>query len=65
MSSEKNDETGQTGNHRQQDTLARIKAALMAERIAVTDITGEDTGTDPYNSSGRRAAGYAWGNRTR
>lgn len=34
---------------RRQSVLARIEAALLADKLTVLELSEENTGTDPYN----------------
>jgi hypothetical protein len=49
---------------RRQTVLAQIEAALLADKLAVMDLSDENTGTDPYNS-GVYPRVQAWGKRPR
>jgi len=55
------------GDRRRDDTLTRLRSALAGQRLSLLDLTGEDTGTDPYNSGVHRALAqtYAWRKRAR
>jgi hypothetical protein len=54
-------------DRRRDDTLNRIRTALLRDRLAVTSLSDENTGTDPYNSGVHRALAKAhvWGKRPR
>ncbi len=41
---------------RRQTVLARLEAALLAEKLSVTKFSEESTGTDPYNTARIRTA---------
>ena len=43
-------------SERRNRVLARIEAALRAERLSVIDLAGDDPGGDPYNKGTARAA---------
>ncbi|HTQ36640.1 MAG TPA: hypothetical protein VMH77_06355 [Steroidobacteraceae bacterium] len=55
------------GDQRHRDTLARLRDALVQDRLKVMDLSGERTGTDPYNSGVHRALGngQVWDKRSR
>ena len=55
------------GDQRRSETLERIRAALLDERLAVMEFSGENTGTDPYNSGVHRTLGRGevWSKRSR
>ena len=59
-----NPPAGQKPLDRQQATLLRIQAALLADRLAVIDLAGENTGSDPYNSSSNRSNRAVWNKRS-
>lgn len=40
---------------RRDDTINRLRSALLKDRLAVMALTDENTGTDPYNSGVHRA----------
>lgn len=44
---------------RRDDTISRIRTALIQDRLTVVSLTEEDTGTDPYNSGVHRALAKA------
>ncbi len=52
---------------RREDTLNRIRSALVEERLEVVSAGAENTGTDPYNSGIHRAlaSGHVWTKRSR
>ena len=52
--------------HRE-DTFMRLRSALLEDRLAVLELSGENTGTDPYNSGVHRAMakGHVWNKRSR
>lgn len=52
---------------RREDTLNRIRSALVEERLAVVSTSEENTGTDPYNSGIHRALATreVWSKRSR
>ena len=53
---------------RREDTLNRIRSALVEERLAVVSANEENTGTDPYNSGIHRALAsshHVWNKRSR
>ena len=52
---------------RRDDTLTRIRSALLEDRLAVMAFTNENTGSDPYNSGVHRALAKAhvWSKRSR
>lgn len=54
-------------DRRREDTLTRLRNALLEERLAVLELSDESTGTDPYNSGIRRGphAFNGWGKRSR
>lgn len=52
-------------DQRRHDTLNRLRAALLADRLSVLELTGENTGTDPYNSGSVRAPSHVWRRRSR
>jgi hypothetical protein len=52
-------------DERRGDTLNRLRAALLADRLSVLEFTGENTGTDPYNSGSMRGASHVWRRRSR
>jgi len=54
-------------NARRDDTLTRLRTALLEDRLAVMEISGESTGTDPYNSGVHRAMvkAHVWNKRSR
>jgi hypothetical protein len=54
-------------DQRRSETLERIRAALLDERLAVLELSGEATGTDPYNSGVHRTLGRGdvWSKRSR
>jgi hypothetical protein len=54
-------------DRRRNETLERIRAALLDERLAVLELSGETTGTDPYNSGVHRTLGRGdvWSKRSR
>jgi hypothetical protein len=43
------------GDQRRDDTINRLRTALIKDRLAVISLTDENTGTDPYNSGVHRA----------
>jgi hypothetical protein len=43
------------GDKRRDDTISRIRTALIQDRLTVMSLTEENTGTDPYNSGVHRA----------
>jgi hypothetical protein len=49
------------------NTLTRIRAALLEDRLSAMALTEENTGNDPYNSGVHRALGKAtvWTKRSR
>jgi hypothetical protein len=49
---------------RRQTVLAQIEAALLADKLAITDLVEENAGTDPYNS-GVYPKAQVWGNKRR
>jgi hypothetical protein len=55
------------GDQRRNQTLTRIRAALLQDKLAVMTLTNENTGTDPYNSGVHQALGKAtaWHRRSR
>jgi hypothetical protein len=61
------EETASGSDKRRDDTITRIRAALLDERLAVMELSGENPGTDPYNSGVHRALSKAhdWGKRSR
>lgn len=40
---------------RRDDTISRIRSALLRDRLTVMSLGDENTGTDPYNSGVHRA----------
>lgn len=52
---------------RRDETITRIRAALLNDRLEVMDLSGENTGTDPYNSGIHRvlAKSEVWNKRSR
>jgi hypothetical protein len=54
-------------DRRRDETLTRIRSALLEERLAVVTSSGENTGTDPYNSGVHRAlsGAHSWSKRSR
>jgi hypothetical protein len=52
-------------DERRDDTLNRLRAALLSDRLSVLELTGENTGTDPYNSGGMRGPSHVWRRRAR
>lgn len=52
---------------RRDDTLTRIRGALLEERLSVLAVSGENCGTDPYNSGIHRALAktQVWSKRSR
>ena len=60
-------ENPSAGDQRRSETLERIRAALLDQRLAVLEISGESTGTDPYNSGVHRTLGRGdvWSKRSR
>ncbi len=62
-----NSNTEADSDRRRDDTLSRIRAALLQDRLTVTVLTDENAGTDPYNSGVHRALAKAhvWGKRSR
>ncbi len=50
-----------------QNTITRIRSALLEDRLAAMSLTDENTGSDPYNSGVHRALGKAtvWTRRSR
>jgi hypothetical protein len=59
--------TSPAGDQRRDDTLMRLRAALLEDRLTLMEVTGEQTGTDPYNSGVHRAMARAdvWSKRSR
>lgn len=49
---------------RRQTVLAQIEAALLSDKLAVMNLSEENTGTDPYNS-GIYPKAQAWGTKPR
>jgi hypothetical protein len=39
---------------RRNTILAQIEAALLADKLSLEEVSQQVTGTDPYNSGGRR-----------
>lgn len=56
---------GAKADQRRDDTLNRLRAALLADRLTVLDFSNENTGTDPYNSGGARGSSHIWRRRSR
>ncbi len=56
-----------SAERRREDTLARLRSALLEDRLAVLELSGENTGTDPYNSGVHRVLGkgLVWNKRSR
>jgi hypothetical protein len=52
-------------DRRRNDTLNRLRAALLEDRLAVLQLSGENTGTDPYNSGIMRGPSHLWRTRSR
>lgn len=54
-------------DRRRDETITRIRTALLNDRLAVMDLSGENTGTDPYNSGVHRvlARPEVWNKRSR
>jgi len=46
-------------DQRRDDTINRLRSALLQERLAVISLTDENSGTDPYNSGVHRALAKA------
>ncbi len=44
---------------RRDETIKRLRSALMHDRLAVMALTDENAGTDPYNSGIHRALAKA------
>jgi len=59
--------TARAADRRRDDTLTRLRSALLEDRLAVLDLASENTGTDPYNSGVHRtlAKGHVWDKRSR
>jgi hypothetical protein len=55
------------GDQRRDQTITRIRSALLQNKLAVMSLTDENPGTDPYNSGVHRALGKAtaWNRRSR
>jgi hypothetical protein len=47
------------GDVRRDETISRLRSALMHDRLSVMALTDENTGTDPYNSGVHRALAKA------
>jgi hypothetical protein len=54
-------------NKRRDDTITRIRTALLRDRLAVVSLSDENAGTDPYNSGVHRALAkdHVWRKRSR
>lgn len=52
---------------RREDTFTRLRSALLEDRLALLELSSENTGTDPYNSGVHRAMAKAhvWSKRSR
>ncbi len=53
---------------RRDSTINRLRDALITDKLAVMDFSGEGTGADPYNSGKHRtldAKAPIWGKRPR
>jgi hypothetical protein len=61
------DSDASDANKRRDDTLTRIRSALLENRLSVVALSSENTGTDPYNSGVHRALAKAhvWSKRSR
>jgi len=58
-------ETGSTARiDRRQTVLAQIEAALLADKLAVLELSEDHAGTDPYNRT-QRAVGFGSARRGR
>lgn len=59
---------GDSGDLRRDSTINRLRDALINDKLAVMDFTGEGTGADPYNSGRHRTldpTAAIWGKRPR
>ena len=61
------DTAGAKADTRQRDTLARLRSALLEQRLGLMETADQSTGTDPYNSGIHPALvkGHDWGKRSR
>jgi hypothetical protein len=56
------------GDPRRDGTINRLRDALITDKLAVMDFSGEGTGADPYNSGKHRTLdtkAAIWGKRPR